>query len=222
MIDRSAFSLVVNDDVSKGTIRCVVEAIDEGRYRNAVPAHSRIVDRGVVPVPTLVCDEADMPPITFVDPMWNTDDGDDLIHPAFLADVMDDAPAIAMARSCLSTAWMPRSDKHRHHAVLLALAATSARDHPMIHDAVGASAPSPWGEASSYQAASIIGGSVHPTPTNEEIASFVPRLVSMTLISRNVGVGSKIVLMPHGYRLYRDALPDPMEILRVLSNAGRP
>jgi hypothetical protein len=50
----------------------------------------------------------------------------------------------------------------------------------------------------------------------------VPRLISMTLISSNVGVGSEIVLMPHGYRLQRSGLPDPMEVLPILARARGP
>lgn len=223
MMDRSVFSLVVNDDVSHEWLGRVVDAMDAGLYSAANRKEHRIPYNGIIEPQTLVHEGRGsmMPRISFVDHCWNTADDDPLekVRPDFTDDSVSDDPLIAMARDCLTAPWMDRGDKKRHHPVLLALAAVSARGVPQTRPIIGACAPSPWDGATSYEAESMIGGGIVRTPTDPDVAALVPRLVSITLVGGTYGNGPNIVLTPYGYRMPRDRMPDTVEILRILSKA---
>lgn len=221
MTDQPPFSLVVNDDVSHEWLDRVVEAIDEGRYVTQQPRSTRFAFEGIISPQTLVpARRGDtIPRIGFLDHDWNMPDDDPLetVRPAFADDTVSDEPLFAMARSCLTAPWMDRADKKRHHAVIVALAAVSTRSGPQTSPFVGACAPSPWNGATTYEAESITGGPDDRTSADPDIAAMLPRLVSMTLVNGNYGEPPRIVLMPYGYRIARCALPDTIEILRILS-----
>lgn len=223
MIDPSSFSLVADSDLTHERLAEFVEALDAGLYAQECSTEERLGRSPASRAPTLVHREGLLPLITFIDPRWNHED--EWGHPMGpldddpLVNGADDA-IISIARSCLSAPWTSRTEARRHHGLLLTLAMVSAADAPEIHPNIGASAATPWGEAATYQAISMIGGLVIPTPTNVEIATFVPRLVNVVMVDRMVGMRSSLTIMPHGYRLPRGTTPDAVETLRILAAAS--
>lgn len=224
MIDRSSFSMIADSDLTRERLAEFVEALDAGLYAPECSREERLAWPPAIRVPALVHRKGLLPRITFIDPTWDReDDKGGPLGPLDDDQIMngDDDAILSIARSCLSAPWTSRTESQRHHGLLMTLAMVSAADAPEIHPNIGASAATPWGEASTYQAVGMIGGMVTPTPTNVEIAAFVPRLVSVTIIDRTVGIGPSLTIMPHGYRLPRSATPDAIETLRMLGDAKR-
>lgn len=223
MINRSSFSMIADSDLTHERLAEFVEALDAGLYAPECSREKRLAWPPAIRVPTLVHREGLLPRITFIDPTWNReDDKGGRLGPLEDDQLMngDDDAILSIARSCLSAPWTSRSEAQRHHGLIVTLAMISAADAPEIHPNIGASAATPWGEASTYQAVSMIGGTVIPTPTSVEIAAFMPRLVSVHMIDRTVGVGPSLTIMPHGYRLPRGTTPDAVETLRILTAAS--